>query len=389
MRTLLLLPFLFLFFHSRQAQAQPQTNLYVDSSVAASGAGTSWATAYKTLNAANGGSTTISYNVFVAKGTYYPPGTQSATARDSAFAFLRNGLRVYGGYQSGGSVRNVAANATVLSGDIGVAGDSTDNAYHVVVMANISGAGDSAILDGLSIINGQAPLGSGSKVYGGKTANNSDGGGVWIGFTGINTLLRNCAVRNNTGYNGGGIYYTEANTGFENTVFSGNRAQSGGAIYQYRPYIHFLTNCTFTQNYAVVNGGAVYMNGNGYPTFRGCAFNQNATSNAAGAGGGAVYSFYTNFYCKVCTFSQNTSRTGGAVFVTGGAYIATDTCSFIGNRALAGDGGAVNGTNATFTGVYCKNTVFNANTALLGKGGAVASFSTSLDTCTFSADSAL
>ena len=63
---------------------QAQTSIYVDSSVASSGSGSSWSTAFKTLNEALNvvnATSTGSYVVNVAKGTYFPPGTAAHRAK--------------------------------------------------------------------------------------------------------------------------------------------------------------------------------------------------------------------------------------------------------------------------------------------------------------------
>ncbi len=60
-----------------------QTKLYVDSSVAASGMGSSWASALKTLNeplnVVNAGSKAMAYKVSIARRTYFPAGTRSSS----------------------------------------------------------------------------------------------------------------------------------------------------------------------------------------------------------------------------------------------------------------------------------------------------------------------
>src|SRR6476660_7133684 len=102
--------------------AKGQTSLYVDSSVSASGAGTSWSTAYKTLNEAldlANSTTATRYLIHIAKGTYYPTGIQNGTDRDSTFLIAREGIQLLGAYPSGGGSRNAALNPTVLSGNIG------------------------------------------------------------------------------------------------------------------------------------------------------------------------------------------------------------------------------------------------------------------------------
>src|SRR5215217_7367286 len=118
-----------------------QTPLYVDSAKASSGTGGIWAQAYKTLgealNAANAG--TGAYIIHIAKGTYYPTGAANGTTRDTTYALSRGNIKIYGGYPSGGGTRNHTAYPVVLSGNINNAGISTDNSYHIMVIANIAG----------------------------------------------------------------------------------------------------------------------------------------------------------------------------------------------------------------------------------------------------------
>src|SRR5690606_20068338 len=80
------------------------TKIYVDSSIAVSGNGGSWATAYKHLSSALEAADQCAGidTILVAKGTYYPAGVQYDTDRDKTFLIARGGLKVYGGFPSGG-----------------------------------------------------------------------------------------------------------------------------------------------------------------------------------------------------------------------------------------------------------------------------------------------
>lgn len=388
---------LFLLFVLLLSQSvSAQTNLYVDSSRAASGTGTSWTTAYKTLgealNVANSGSTSVSYNIYAAKGTYHTGGS-----RDSAFAILRSGIRVYGGYASGGGLRHVANNPTILSGDINVPNDSTDNSYHVVVIANTAAGSDSVILDGLTIQDGMAND-FGTKDYNGLTTYENGGGALWIAQAGAKSLLRNCTLRHNKGLNGGAVMLQNTATAFQNCHFLDNTANNGGAIYSAAGTAsQEYQNCTFTENEGLQNGGAIYLaSGTGAQNYRNCTF----TENKATQSGGAVYAafgasfhvwdgsfqqnhsttttggaIYAAVLCPLtrCSFTGNTAPTGGALYLTTGA--ALDTCTFLGNKALTGDGGAVYYSNISGSyGLLSQNTVFEANTALAGQGGAIADY---------------
>src|SRR5690606_30759898 len=67
-----------------------------------------------------------------------------------------SGVSLYGGFdgtEEERDERDWVANLSVLSGDIGVPGDSTDNAYHVVTA---SGVDRTAVLDGFTVERGRA-----------------------------------------------------------------------------------------------------------------------------------------------------------------------------------------------------------------------------------------
>ena len=103
--------------------------IYVDSSATGGDNGTSWVDAYADLQTALGTASPPD-SIWVAEGTDYP---SSAGNRDSTFQLLE-GVAVYGGFAGGEtsvSQRDWAANVTVLSGDIGVVDDDTDNSYSV------------------------------------------------------------------------------------------------------------------------------------------------------------------------------------------------------------------------------------------------------------------
>jgi hypothetical protein len=95
---------------------------YVNSAATGTNAGTSWANAYTSLQSA-----LVNYpgcmEIWVARGTYKPTAT---TDRTIAFN-INPGVIVYGGFagtEATLAVRQLAVNPTILSGDIGVAGDS-------------------------------------------------------------------------------------------------------------------------------------------------------------------------------------------------------------------------------------------------------------------------
>ncbi|MCK4813972.1 MAG: DUF1565 domain-containing protein, partial [Candidatus Marinimicrobia bacterium] len=126
--------------------------------------------------------------IWVAAGTYTPGANRS----DSFI--LKPGVKLYGGFLGGETNvndRDVYANASILSGDIGAIANNSDNCYHVV---SYNGTLTSTtVVDGFTIRDGNADNGSG-------------GGGMLL-ENGAAPLIRNCKfVQNNTSGGGGAIY---------------------------------------------------------------------------------------------------------------------------------------------------------------------------------------
>src|SRR6185436_16445135 len=73
---------------------------------------------------------------------------------------LPDRARVFGGFagtETSLAQRNIDANPTILSGDLGVLGNDSDNAYSVVFNVNVS----RTLLDGFTITKGRGFSGAG------------------------------------------------------------------------------------------------------------------------------------------------------------------------------------------------------------------------------------
>jgi hypothetical protein len=158
------------------------------------GNGTTWATAFCSLQAAIDAAQQGS-QIWVAQGTYLPEkaadGSTPANERLKTF-FINKNIRLYGGFdgtESALSQRNWALNPTILSGDVGTPGVHTDNAFHVVWMNSVNAT---ASLNGFIIENGWAN---------GPGGDNSDiGAGLYInGDNGVDSspTIVNCTFRDN------------------------------------------------------------------------------------------------------------------------------------------------------------------------------------------------
>lgn len=94
-----------------------------------------------------------SCEVWVAEGTYLPTTLADETDPHSAAFRLREQVGLYGGFsgtESRRDERNAEEHETILSGDLGVVGDSSDNSYYVVVGA------DASVLDGFTVTGGRS-----------------------------------------------------------------------------------------------------------------------------------------------------------------------------------------------------------------------------------------
>ena len=136
--------------------ASAQTTWYVDDDATSNGVGATWSTAFRyaqdALDIATNGD-----EIRVAQGTYRPDedaANTNGTGNRSATFQLLVGVELKGGYAGIGApdpdLRDLDSNASILSGDIGSDGDTSDNSYHVVTGA------DNATIDGFSITGGKA-----------------------------------------------------------------------------------------------------------------------------------------------------------------------------------------------------------------------------------------
>lgn len=116
------------------AQAPPTaTILYVNESGSSSNNCSSWTDACDLQTALI--KATAGDEIWVAAGTYRPTARNHPTDPRSATFVVKPGVALYGGFagtETGREQRDWQANPTILSGDIGVEGDASDNSYHVV-----------------------------------------------------------------------------------------------------------------------------------------------------------------------------------------------------------------------------------------------------------------
>jgi gliding motility-associated-like protein len=374
--------------------------IYVDHTATGANTGRSWGDAFtdvqNALAVAGAGD-----QIWVARGTYFPVVCNPCVQEDMETAFhLVNHVEMYGGFagtETGIEQRNWTANPTILSGDIGILGDSLDNVYNVLIGENLS---DKTILDGFIIEEGNGD-GSFGFANGGGLLLDASPGGI------ADLIIRNCTFRNNYAGGGGAISIDcvlggSSKAQIRDCIFEGNTASlrvisSGGAIQMYgnagaqiEPEI---VNCIFRNNYSGSLGGAIAGVPTGENTFMAplidsCSFENNRADSRGGALLFRMASFgLSNVVVRNSRFINNASGGQGGALYFDSRFdnIANDTmlnCLFRQNRALGtnaqneAEGGAMflRGSQNGKRQQQIINCVFDRNSAL-HRGGAIATTS--------------
>ena len=331
----------------------------VRAGAAPGGDGHSWEAAFSELRDAQAVAAT-GEEIWVAAGTYLPT---ADGGREVSFT-SRDGVALYGGFlghEGARHERDWIANGTVLSGDIGVPGDDSDNSHRVIVLAH------NTRLDGFHVTGGNA---DGSPPY--------DSGGGATNETG-STVIANCLFFGNRAVNGGAVHLRWGTPQIANCVFAENRSLRGGAIHG-QDSAFTVVNSRFDGNSAESAGGAIHAV-DGDPVIVGCAFRGNSA-----AGGGAIHNEAAGPTVAGCAFENNAAVGGGAIRNWNESHPRISSSVFHENLA-EGNGGAIDNNRSSPTVTDC---VFSGNSAG-GAGGVFHSWNDShpvLSNCSLFGNSA-
>ncbi len=331
-RRIFLLLIFTLLFGMQLSSATAATTWYVNDG--GTGDGTTWALAYGDITAAVTASSTGD-EIWIKEGTY----------AITAPIVVDKAVTLYGGFPDtptpGMGDRDPSTNASIVDGG-GTAGHCLD----------LDGGG--VTLDGLEITGGNH-----------TTASSYGGGGIFI-MSSHNNTIRNCRIHNNTtSYRGGGILiWTSNGTTIENCTFESNSSGDyAGALWVYGNNTT-ITNSTFTGNHTTGTfgfGGAIYANNATPLSIAGSTF----TSNYAIARGGAVYMSGTDYLISTSQFTTNhvngtSTHHGGAIATVGGEGEISD-CSFTGNHSTTSNSEAMGGAIYLGDAPTVKNCSFTSN----------------------------
>jgi hypothetical protein len=280
---------------------------------------------------------------------------------------MRDSIAILGSFQGNEiqfSERTVTCGpCSVLSGDIGTPGVTTDNSYKVIL--NI-GLDTTAVLDAFRITGGRddrSPSNSG----------NALGGGVYNGGSGAfgeggncSPVFRNCVIDNNYATWGAGMFNNGHNNGrsapiLRHCILAFNHAAIGGGGMDSYGWNNGdvapeLYNCIFYGNTSSDRAGAMYcwggLNGNCTPVIINSAFINNTSVNIAGGiivdnsndiAGNPPFTGTAEVTTVNSIFRGNTSGAGPQFYILGNgdfvaSYTAIDTAGQTASHPITGPG---------------------------------------------------
>ncbi|MCC7012488.1 MAG: right-handed parallel beta-helix repeat-containing protein [Planctomycetes bacterium] len=324
--------------HTYGANSAP-ARVHVDPNAAPGGDGASWATAVSDLRwALELAKLPEVQELWIAQGTYRPDSGFGAFASDRNATFaVPSGTRVFGGFAGNESQldqRAPGAHPTILSGDIGAPGVSTDNSHRVVTLSSTA---LSTTLDGLSIRDGRADN---------LATNKTSGAGIFA--SAASATLRGCTFNSNFAVATGAAIQATSTAAqmlvVDDCQFSGNTTgtgnySGGGAIATLQNVSLQISDSTFGDNAAGVTGGALRLYG-GAVSISDSLFEGNSTT-VAGAAGGAIFQAdwsgapLASLVLERSRFTDNSSAGyGGALAISLAARPTIRECAFIDNHAV-------------------------------------------------------
>ena len=289
-------------------------------------------------------------------------------------------LAFLGGYNASTGERDLANNATIITGN------RDDNASPVTGHICLKLRGNmNVLLDGLHFENGLSSQDKGGALncYGENlyvtmidcvVSNNKNivdgadknGAGLYLESVGGGLRATRVTISNNTSLHAPALYVYNSDITMTDCVIENNYASSWGGAVRIRqgdPFCVF-NNCTFSGNSAKGDSGCIVHN-DGTMTFNSCTFSKNTCT---GNGGAITMNGEGTCNIKGGTFSENAAKLGGAILTPNNTKVNTvsisDNCTFSKNYAIEGgwagaihfkSAGSLTVTDCTFSENYSTN----------------------------------
>jgi len=223
---------------------------YVDHENSGSADGTSWISAYTTIQDAIDDAAADD-EVWVAEGTY--------TSASDAVLSMKDGVSLYGGFVGighPGGGETLREERDWENNDTTIDGEGTRRCVF---------GSDAADLDGFTVARGNAEYGGGVYSYS------------------VSTSVANCIFSDNSAsWNGGGMYNYQSSPTVENCAFVTNSAYVGGGMANAGVCSPTISNCEFIQNSA--RGGAGIYNNNSVTPWLQTVFSPRTSARIPGEG---------------------------------------------------------------------------------------------------------
>ena len=306
-------------------------------------------------------------SVFVAKGIYKP-----TNGFDRTKSFILNNGRMVGGFSpsiigTDTLSQDFLDNETVLSGELGIPGDLSDNSFHVVATRGNS------VLDGLTVRDGKASVSEYGLESGVSYGKRDDNGGGILSES-ITTCLVNCKISNNYAINGGGGLAGGGNITIKNCSLYNNGTSPityGGGMFSLQVN-GYGGGISIRSGSVSINGSVFHDNG---ATSGGAIYLQWSSANienSAFYNNGGSESIKANFGCSV---TMNNTTLKGSILGYLNPSMDIKNSTIVGNL-LVGDctaKDAINLDNTIITN-YDGETVRNSNYTVLSDSTHKASY---------------
>lgn len=322
---------------------------FVDGDATGLGSGLTWEDAFVGLQPALD-TALAGDEIWVACATYAPTERTDELDPRSARFEVRTGVSVFGGFLGGEEnleQRNPDpfTNGCVLGG--------IDDATGFFQLVHINNVPDSVVIDGFSFTQSTNLVEFGNRGVGIEVLNSS--------LNGRNLLFSGLTTAGGFAGLGGAVFAENSDVELEDTVLRDVATGRGG--------IAALSSTLRANRLMVVDGragfgggSALYSNGSTEIEVFDGIFERGFGNN----NGGAILADNGVIRLERCTFSENSARSGGAIFARSPAQVLVNNSTFIGNRARSGRGGAVLGSSSN--PLLITNATFALNEAGTGSG---------------------